>query len=204
MQNFEYCSLYYFNQWVAHDRIYHDALSSGCRAKKLVALKKAAAFYGIARNLKKEFDEQKGLARCEPVLDVIDFLTTDDFNEDLVEEISRVEKKISSLYGGSGVLSLTTKFLWLKLRDPIVIYDSRARKALRTRNGDLASYYEEWRKCFAKHKEEIKSVCAKLPACHLYVFDQTVGTVPYLEEIASQNWFHERVFDVYLWHRDSP
>lgn len=200
-QGFEYCSLHYFNQWVAHDKFYYDALSSTCRRDKLLAVQKAAAFYGIARNLRKSFDVEQGLSRCEPVLNVIDRLSLSDFEPNLVEKINKVENEISNLYGGNKVLSLTTKFLWLKLRSPIIIYDSRVRRALGAQDGDLGDYYLKWQRCFARYQSQIMTTCSKLPECHLYVFDQSIGTIAYLQEIAMQDWFHKRVLDVYLWHK---
>ena len=98
-------------------------------------------------------------------------------------------------------MSLTTKFLWLKIRQPILIYDSRARDALRTSNGDLVGYYKKWQESFEKHKNHIEEACSCLPELHLYAVNQEVGTKKYIQKLSSESWFQERVFDIYLWSK---
>lgn len=109
---FEYCSLHYLNQWLTYDINYCQALANGNKNEKLTALKNAGGFYRVARNLPSEYDEKKGLARYEPVLDIIDLLKPIQFENDPVKEIRGIEKRISEKYGDRSVLSLTTKFLW--------------------------------------------------------------------------------------------
>jgi hypothetical protein len=48
-----------------------------------------------------------------------------------------VKEKISDQYKGHGGLSLTPKFLWLKMKSPIIIFNSRAREALHAAPGDI-------------------------------------------------------------------
>ncbi len=197
---FEYCSLHYLNQWLSYDMGFCNALASNDKKKKLDALKKASAFYRIARNLPAKYEEKKGLARYEPVLEIIDVLTPRNFEDNPVQEIRKIEKRISQIYG-RGVLSLTTKILWIKIKHPILIYDSRARIALKTKNGDLESYYVAWRDDFKVHQQEIAAACAKLPDLYKYSVNQDIGTNDYIKMISSELWFHERVFDIYLWNK---
>jgi len=196
---FDYCSLYYLNQWLEHDKKYSEALEDGNETTKLSALKKALSFYGIARNLPTEYDEKKGLTRYKPVLDIIDSLKAEDFQDNIVEKICKVEARISQKYGNKGVLSLSTKLLWLKLKSPIIIYDNQARLALGTKVGDLDSYYNCWRKKFEVHSEEISNACERLYKMSKYAVDQDIGTKDYIQNISSEQWFKERVFDIYLW-----
>ena len=125
--SWEYLSLHYLDMWLRFDRLYHDSLNNGTREEKLISIKNAATYYKVARNLPKEYDEDVGCARYEPLLKVIDKVSTSDFSADTVKSISKVQKMISKVYGNRSVLSITTKFLWLKIRDPIIIYDSQAR-----------------------------------------------------------------------------
>lgn len=196
----EYFSLHYLNMWLRHDRIYHESLNNGTREDKLISIKKAAAYYKVARNLPTEYDEDIGCARYEPIVKILDKAIASNFSDDTVRSISKVQKKISEAYGNRGVLSITTKLLWLKIRDPIIIYDSQARKALNTEDGDLSGFYEAWQTKYNAHKENIATVCAKLSSISQYSCDQTVATPAYIKEISAQRWFQERVFDVYLWH----
>jgi hypothetical protein len=139
---FKFCALHYLNQWLAHDRIYWEGLAGNDEATKLKALNKAAAFYRVSRNLPSRYDSKKGLPRFKPVLDILDTLTPCNFEGDaLIPAIVRVRDQISAQYGKRGVLSLTTRFLWLKVRRPIIIYDNKARSAVGAKTGELADYY---------------------------------------------------------------
>lgn len=201
INTFEYCSLSYLNQWLTHDRNYCLALAGTNRNAKLSALKSAGGFYGVARNVRKEFDEKIGIQRLLPVLNIIDNLSIDQFEKDPVKKILEIESQISNKYGNRGVLSLTTKFLWLKLKSPILMYDSQARIAVKSSDGDLAGYYKNWFVEFENHKDEIQSVCSNLSQLNLYAVDQSIATKEYINKISSNKWFHKRVFDIYLWSK---
>lgn len=200
-KTFEYCSLQYLNQWLSYDKGYCDALASCDKDNKITALRNAGGFYRVARNVPSEYDEKKGLARYEPVLEIIDSLKPDDFKDDPVKKIDEIAKSISNKYGDRGVLSLTTKFLWIKIKQPILIYDSQARIAIGTENGDLLAYYEKWREGFEGNKEEILEACSKLTDMNKYAVNQEVGTKEYIKAVSGETWFHERVYDIYLWSK---
>jgi len=197
----EYYSLHYLDMWLKHDRIYHDALNNGTRAEKLAALKKAAYYYKIARNLPTECDEGRGLERYEPVLKIIDKVVNSDLTENTVKSIEKIQVKISKAYDDRNALSFTTKILWLKMRDPIIIYDSQARIALDIPGGDLSEFYKAWRAEYKIPAKSIASVCAELSGVAKYSYDQTVATTSYVKDISAKMWFQERVFDMYLWHK---
>ena len=208
IQTFEYCSLYYLNQWLTYDRGYCQALSNGTKEEKLSTLKSTGGFYSVARNLPREFDEKEG--RYQPVLTILDSVSKERFpsKEKLtqtVSKISEIEQKISKKYGKRKVLSLTTKFLWLKIKEPIIIYDSQAANAVGSKKGVLtdydvlADYYEKWTAGFEKHKKQIEKACSQLPKLYLYAVGHERGTKEYIKEVSSKPWFHKRVYDVYLW-----
>ncbi|MEO2026701.1 MAG: hypothetical protein ABGZ23_12565 [Fuerstiella sp.] len=96
---------------------------------------------------------------------------------------------------------MTTKVLWLALKRPIIIYDSQARMALGTRAGDLEGFYTEWRKAFQTHAARIARVCKKLEKMGAYSVDAKRATPKFIHKVASTRWFHERVFDIYLWSK---
>ena len=200
-QTFEYCSLHYLNQWLTYDRGYCQALSSSDEARKLSVLKNAGGFYRVARNLPRKFDEGKGLKRYQPVLEILDSVNSEQFKHNSVKKILEIKDKISAQYGNKGALSLTTKFLWLKIKQPVLIYDSQARIAVGANDGDLVGYYQMWHEDFEKHQTQIKKACAQLSNLHLYAVDQGTGTKTYIKELSSKPWFHERVFDIYLWSK---
>jgi hypothetical protein len=200
-QTFEYCSLHYLNQWLTYDRGYCQALSNGSEEKKLSALKSAGGFYRVARSLPRKFDEKKGLTRHQPVLEILDSVSQKQFMDNPVKKILEIEREISGKYGNRSVLSLTTKFLWLKIKQPVLIYDSQARVAVGSNNGDLVGYYKKWQEGFERHKKQIEEACSQLPEHHLYAVDREVGTEEYIKEVSSKSWFQERVFDIYLWNK---
>lgn len=200
-QTFEYCSLHYLNQWLTYDRGYCESLSNGSTEEKLSVLKSAGGFYRVSRNLPSKFDEKKGLARYQPVLDTLDSVCSEQFTNNIVKKILEIEREISAKYGKRIVLSLTTKFLWLKIKKPILIYDSQARIALGSNNGDLLDYYNKWQEGFKHHKKDIEAACYQLSDLHLYAVDQKMGTKEYIKEVSSKSWFQERVFDIYLWSK---
>ena len=201
--NFNYFALHYLNLWLSKDREFCEALQGHDEAGKLKALADAAAFYKVARNLPKAHDVGERILRYKPVLDVIEAQDPSTFQEvQLIPSIEDVRSQISEGYGRRGVTSLTTKFLWLKMKSPIIIYDSRARKALGTKAEDIRAYYSQWRERFDSSCNEINAACASLPRVNKYSAPDA-ATPRYIEEIASQPWFKERVFDVYLWSSGS-
>lgn len=86
IQTFEYCSLHYLNQWLSYDRNYCIALSGVNNKEKLSALKKAGGFYRVARNLPTAFDEKIGIERYQPVLDILDDLSIEQFETNPVKK----------------------------------------------------------------------------------------------------------------------
>lgn len=199
--SWEYFSLHYLNMWLRHDRLCHESMNNGNRSEKLISIKKAAAYYKVSRNLPKEYDEDAGFERYEPIVKILDGIKASSFSDNPVKSIKKVESKISTAYGGRGVLSITTKLLWLKVRDPILIYDSQARKALNTVEGKLSEFYSAWENEYSKHSKAIDAACAKLNEVAKYSCDQTIANSVYVKNISAELWFKKRVFDMYLWHK---
>jgi len=198
---FKYCALHYLNQWISRDLTFCNALAGRDTEKKLKTLADAAAFYKIARNLPKKYEEAEGSQRYGPVLKIIESLNPANFQgEGLLPSIKKVRDEISGQYGGRDVLSLTTKFLWLKMKSPIIIYDSQARAALRAAPGEIDEYYSLWHEKFSGHEQQIRDACASLQDVHEYTENPAIATRQYIAETAVQPWFRERVFDAYLWH----
>jgi hypothetical protein len=203
--SFKYYALHYLNLWISQDRAYCEALTGRDREGKLDAIARAAVSYKIARNLPRRYDEGK---RYQPVREVLDKLSPADFKgKKLLPSIQNVRNQISALYGRRDFLSLTTKFLWLKIKSPIIIYDSRARAALAIELGKKARNFEAydqycsaWREVYKKYAEDIGAACQNLEEVHEYVENPKGANRQYVARIARQKWFQERVFDIYLWH----
>jgi hypothetical protein len=199
--NFHYFALHYLNLWISQDRDCCKAMEGSDRQRKLQLLSKAAVAYKIARNLHTRHDVERRLPRLSPVLDIIDHLDRRAFRgSKLVPAVEKIRAKISDRYGGRGLLSATTKFLWLKLQSPIIIYDSQARRALRVDPDDLEGYCIEWRRRYEQHAAQIADACLALPRASRFTKNPKMTSPEYIANTARHTWFRERVFDVYLWH----
>jgi hypothetical protein len=215
--SFEYCALQYLNAWLERDRAWCEALQTGSTKEKLEVLGSAAFFFRIARNLPLTYDVQATpkRKRYEPVLDIIDRATQADFQGDhdhLLTAIERIRKQIKDRYGGAkgkDVRSATTKFLWLKFKSPIIIFDSRALRALADRKKvkrpcGLSEYYNAWRGFFNDHAGDVNKACAALKEVLDFSWNPKKAREIYDSEISGQRWFKEKVFDIYLWNLGSP
>jgi len=186
----------YLNQWFLKDERYVTALSTGTGEEKLRALQDAAGFYRIARNLPRRHEDGP---RFGGLLSILQGVETQGHTEaTILNTVSTVGDQISARYGERGVLSATTKFLWLKLRSPVVIYDRQARLELGTRDGDVHAFYEAWRNRFRADLDEIREASLAL----MEVTDFCVRPAAdsnYVESVVQSQWFHERVLDISLW-----
>lgn len=200
-RTFDNCALHYLNQWLDKDSHFFEALGSGDESRQLTALKNAGDFYRVARNLPTKHEVEKNVVRYKPVLDVLNGIQETDLDSDNLNTlILRANGAISANYGGRETLSLTTKFMWLKFRSPVKIYDSQARTALGTKTGDIAEFNAVWTESFYEHLADIQSSCERLVQVRNYSIDPKVATPRFIEALSSQAWFQERVFDVYLWN----
>jgi hypothetical protein len=202
LPTFEYCALTYLNMWLNGERRWVDAMRGANRSAKLAAMKSFANAYRISRNFELIHEMKDGVQteRYGDILDIIDPLAKSDFaGEKYMPTLIEICNQISLRYGGSGVLSGTVKFLWLKLQSPIIIYDSQARLALATKDGDISDFQSRWQAEFQRNAAEISEVCLRLWDVRRFCVRPRDVTQQFMEQTASQPWFHERVFDIFLW-----
>lgn len=200
LPRFEHCALKYLDMWFAGENLWCEAMRGVDQAKKLEAMSKFATAYRIARNLHRKHDAGLNIPRFQPVLEIIEELTREDFRgAKLLSTIDQANKRISEAYCRTDLLSLTTKFLWLKFKSPLVIYDRQARLALGTKPGDLRRFYSKWQEQFESFQPEIATACASLRDVRYYSANPNSITPQFIDDVAAQQWFHERVFDIYLW-----
>jgi len=179
--HFNYYALHYLNLWVTQDRDCCRALAGSDKNEKLRLLAKAAVDYSVVRNLRTKYDERRGLPRLGPVLKIIDNVHRANFRGDkFLLSVTKVRDKISAQYGCRDVLSATTKFLWLKLKSPIIIYDNQARRALEVRPGEFEEYCSKWRKRFEDFEPQIRRACASLSKVHRYTRRPEIATPEYI------------------------
>jgi len=184
--DFKYCALHYLNQWISQDRHLVRALARGDRRERLDALNRTAFLYRVARTLPDKHDVGRGLQRFEPVLRILEREPAAAVRGTaLLPSIKRVATLISRAYNGKRVLSPTTKFLWVRFRSPVVIYDSQCRQALGTPPGDIDTYYDRWREEFVRRLPEIDAACASLRKVRAYTIEPEIATPAFVSEISS-------------------
>ncbi len=199
MVNYKYYAISYLDDWCESDRGFVEGMCANeDHDQRLACLLRAAKYYKVTRTLPVIPEEQRlGLA-LEAVDAVADSITKD--NVDAI--VWELEKKFESIYGRYA-LSAASKFLWIRHRSPVVIYDGQAYTTLRRLGSRLAAgsykpYRREWLKHFADHKDAIQRACAELPRVKDFslAHEMPDGEVAAL---AAERWFHERVFDKFLW-----
>ncbi len=197
---FDFAALHYLNLWLSKERAIHELVVAEHRDEQLLGLFRGGSHFKVARTLETKYDAKNDKRRYEPVLEIIGGLRRADLDADLTGTIQRARDKISAQYGGTDVLSATTKFLWLRFQAPVIIYDSQVREALGTDDADLSAYVQAWQSRYDQVRTSIANASSRLTQVLSYAIDTTVATESYVQQLASEDWFNQRIFDVYLWH----
>lgn len=186
------CAEQYARSWSSRERPIFEGLASLSRSQRLAALQKGAGYFRIARSFNRRFDVDRGIARLAPVLDALEpYRTSRLVPSTLCPTIAALRLRLGHDYGGKDLLSAATKLLWLLRREPAIIYDSQARRALSAPAGDYGAYMELWLKGYRKNELAIRQACSALPG---------QGTDPVLlSQDGPPEWFRQRVYDIYLW-----
>jgi len=204
--SFEACALRYFDQWFCLEKGFYKNLNKpeSERELKLRALFDAAKFFKISRNFPRKFDVQQGKDRLQPALEALEATRRPAKDPDMIEAVNSLADELSQKYGGKKMLSASSKLLWLRCRDPLVIFDNRANTALEVADDTYAVYVAAWRKRFLREKDHVEAACKKLPEVLKFALCGNQMTESSDRDVISQPWFHHRVFDSYLWHKGGP
>ncbi|WP_323536161.1 hypothetical protein [Xanthomonas campestris] len=196
LPTFEPSALQFLMQWVQKESRYHESLTTSPDAG---TMRRAMAYFKIARTFKG--------------------LKVPATGEALLKDIKRVARRKSSpearvqalanLFMDAGFkhnISAASKLIWLNTRDS-VIYDSRAVDALKQLTGekvgdDYKSYCILWRETFTKHRKSLVKASKRLVEIHEFL-PMTTPPPAKLKKLAGEEWFLERVFDVWLWSQGS-
>jgi len=179
----------YARMWIDLEQGLVSGLCAADRATRLSTLQRSAGQFRIARNFPTRFDVDRGIPRLDPVLVILDTLPARLRADRLFEIVDVTSQRLATAYGRTGLLSATTKLLWLKHRGPVIIYDSQVRAALGVRAGDYPAYVRRWRALYSRHAVGIRSAASRI----------RIPGVP-----AKREWFRKRVFDLYLWAQGAP
>jgi len=189
----------YLNDWYWWDKPFSERISSGAKEDSLDAFYNAAKYYKVTRNFENNGSEKRLQAALDLVLSVGGPLTEDN----VCQKVSALAKSFERRYGKNAV-SAASKFLWLRYRSPVVIFDGRAIAWLRAKHykvphgGGYHEYRRQWLVAYSDHEAEIREACTGLASVKDYTMardwspDEVVA-------IAGSRWFQERVFDKYLW-----
>ncbi|MCW4628021.1 MULTISPECIES: hypothetical protein [Marinomonas] len=198
-RTFDFCALQFLNQWLEKEKSYCEMLASPDRDTQRLALAKAGGHFRVARNLPTKYEKEKSFPRYQPVLEVLDGIDEVSVSN-VTNLVNQARERISGQYGGRSVLSLTTKFLWLKVKSPIRIYDKQARIALQTESGDFSAFNDAFSERYSECEEQIVEACSKLKNVLSYSVRPKIRQDE-VEDMISERWFRERVLDIYLWNQ---
>jgi hypothetical protein len=125
---------------------------------------------------------------------------------DVVEKVEGLARDLKGKYGVTA-LSAATKFLWMRFRSPVIIYDSVVSgwlcKNCGYKDNGYADYCRLWSSGYREHEEQIQQACAELKDIKKFTRAYHVSDERLSEWTASQ-WFMERVFDHSMLYTMSP
>lgn len=209
LNNFKFFALAYLNDWWQYDEQFVRGLrpQGSSRRETLV---KAATYYQVIRSFSKGGDVNasqrlgNALKELDAVLsgvnNTIRPANVDALVTDLAIRLGSVYKKKDN---AQELVSAASKFLWIRRRLPVVIYDRRAKTCLtilKAKPGTTyASFRKAWQTEFPKYKVRIRSACHDLRQSSVKNFAPSGIARRRLNSVLRTRWFHERVFDKFLW-----
>jgi hypothetical protein len=199
--NIFYAAYSYLDQWMWKDRLFHEALAfektdvdANRGAETLVEV---AKYYGVIRTLKVNAGESVRLESAYKMLTSTTSLGLDDVPT-MVEGFAA---ELGNVYEGLP-FSAASKFLWMRFRTPIVIYDSlvAAYVAAENRGYDNKTYQSfcsVWRKNYRQNQDAIQEACDELVSIKKFTLASECTDENVLKWTNSE-WFRERVFDSFM------
>jgi hypothetical protein len=192
----EYCALRFLVQWLRREKALYLAVSSNPTEEDI---RKALSYFVVSRNF-------TGLRKEPQKIGIIRNALIEVRNSQQLSDGAKVERLASDLEKPfkKRNLSASSKLLWLSLRERVAIYDSRAVKALSGKfkhKFDKRSYQEylvAWRSQYLEMRAAIEAAVKEIPKARTFM-PACPLTDEALVTLSSENWFKERVFDIFLW-----
>ncbi len=173
-----------------------------------------ASVYQVHRSLQGEKDARltaafEELSQLPEVR--VDALADDPGCQPTFDLVCNYASRLKQRYAGTAD-SAATKFLWLRFRAPIRIYDSRTWRWLTKHDPKLKEvdeeknievwyprFYEAWGKAYREKQKQrlVTDACERL-SCLNYLTDVSHDQQGLLSSWITSNWFHERVLDRYM------
>jgi hypothetical protein len=189
-------------QWTTAEAPLHIALQATDPEELRSGLRLAATFFHTIRNLKRTADEDAGVPRLELLRRCFAAVVPADTSEgQFVKTTVTLAAAIGRQYGGRSYLSLASKLLWSRYRNPFLIYDSVVRRALGTPGGNYPAYVVAWHARYREESPSISSACQSLARSRTALFRRLGLTPSDAARIIESAWFQSRVMDILLWQR---
>ena len=193
---FEFCALRYLLQWQGKEAAMHISVKKAL--PDLNKLREALRHFQVARNFRGLEQDKKAESVRDALLEVRanGALSAEDKVESLAEAFRDKGFQCNR--------SASSKLLWLSLRKPFIIYDSRSVKALQKMEllGAKETGYEafcaSWRGAYKSDREAILKAVNELPKVRSFLPGATPPDIRLLA-LVNKPWFRERVFDIHLW-----
>lgn len=203
MNQFNYCALAYADQWLGKDKDFCKILPDHNQPenKRLETLHEALKFYRVTRNW-----PGSGVQRFRPLLKTLDKISHSKLStpEHRRQSVAKVVKELNSCTDKE-LFSLATKVLWIWFKQPFIIFDKNAASSLGFNSfgiNQAEKYYKKWESAFDNVKADIEKACRQLPQQRSWLkhFDKVTDNE--LKVLAGKLFFHQRVFDNFLWSRE--
>lgn len=189
-----YCAFKYLGQWIQYEDALHQSFK---KAASPQMFREALQYFQISRSFEgiavpKRLDAARRLYLTAAV-------TSRQSPEHRVEALAAAFEKRFGKYN----VSAASKLLWLKYREPFVVMDSRAVKALKWLTGkrfasnDYAAYAAVWRDHYAAERVRIRAAAMLVPSAAAFLPTNRLSKSE-LAAICSAEWFRERVLDIFL------
>jgi len=196
MPGFEFCAFRFLEQWQDEEYALFNAISSTPTDKDI---RKALSYFQVSRT----FEGLKEPAKVALILKSLVQVRTDQSLAASEDKVNKLTELLLPEFNQNN-LSAASKLLWLSYRDPYVIYDSRAVRALtrdfgyRFQDRDYAAYSRSWRQEYAIRQTSIEAAVKELPKGRIFMRSYPFSDDALLA-MAKEPWFLERVFDIFLW-----
>lgn len=193
--SFEFCAFRFWNQWHDEEATLYEAISGKPSDQDA---RTAVNYFRVARTFKDIGNDASIAAHISGCLIQV---RGDATLSSPVEKVEKLTKALQQMSRHANV-SAASKLLWLSFRDPFIIYDSRAARALRRKFGARFDCYREyavaWRNAYADHETTIAHAVQELPKARVFMRTNPPPDSEILST-AGETWFQERVFDTFLW-----
>tara|TARA_Y100001970_G_C14069930_1_gene768872 strand:+ start:222 stop:848 length:627 start_codon:yes stop_codon:yes gene_type:complete len=197
----EFFATRFANQWIRSEESLHKALSA--KTIEPESISEALGFFQTARPFKGLSNTSIRQEIAAHLVESSKYLT----EKNVVSKVNTLRIRLKERFNTDNY-SAASKLLWLRKRAPVIIMDKWAKKALlkqglklpvEERESHYDLYCSYWRTIYEQHRKDIEAASRSLVNIKAYceLWDLTNSEI---KIITHSNWFHERVFDLYLMH----